>query len=120
LLEVAKESLSPAFAWVRIPADGHHTRHYRGLPPRVTGGVDTREFMAPGVLVLARPATGEGSWYLDRYAADGSFAGSTWHPSWVDALEQIQFEYESDLVFEPVPDDATDPRTYAQDRAAQG
>jgi hypothetical protein len=35
-------------------------------------------------------------------------------------MDQIQFEYVSDLVFELVPTEATDPRLYAQQLAAQG
>jgi hypothetical protein len=75
--------------------------------------------MAPAILILGRPDR-EAGWNLDRYACDGSFAGNTWHPSWADALYQIQFEYESDLIFEPVPKDATDPRKYAGALAARG
>lgn len=91
-----------ATAWVQIPSDGLRTRHYRGFPPKLAGGVDARQFMAPAVLVLARPA-GEDGWHLDRYATDGSFAGNTWHAAWVDADYQLRFEYVSDFVFEPVP-----------------
>jgi len=112
------EPSRPVTVRVQVPPDGLHTRHYRGLPPQATGGVDTRHLYAPAALVLVRPA-GEGSWFLDRYASDGSFVGNTLHASWTDTVEQLQLEYVSDLIFAPVPDDADDPRQYAQDHAAR-
>jgi hypothetical protein len=113
-----EEPSQPATLWVQPPSDGLHTRHYRGLPPQVTGGVDIRHFYPPARLVLARPEGG-GGWLLDRYAGDGAFAGNTFHASWTEAVDQIQFEYVSNLAFEPIPPNADDPRLYAQQLATQ-
>lgn len=113
------EPSRPATLLVQIPPDGLHTRHYRGLPPKVTGNNDTRYFYPAATLVLARPA-GEGWWFLDRYTSDGSFVGNTLHASWAETVEQLQFEYISDLAFEPIPPDTDDPCIYAQQLAAQG
>ena len=40
---------------------------------------------------------------MDRYASNGSFVGNTLHASWTLAVDQIQFEYVSDLAFTPIP-----------------
>ena len=98
---------------VQIPAEGARTRHYWGLPPKLTGGVDTRRDMQPAALVLAQPA-GDGSWYLDRFARDGSFAGNTWHETWADAMDQLEFEYLPSFAFELVPEGVPDPKAYAE------
>ena len=109
---------SPATATVAIPAEGPRTRHYDGLPPEMTGGVDTRREMPPAVLVLVAPY-GDGRWDLDRYAGDGSYAGSSMHDTWGSLVEQLQSEYLSDLAFTPVPAEVVDVRTYASELSAQ-
>lgn len=69
--------------------------------------------MQPAALVLAQPA-GDGSWHLDRFASDGSFAGNTWHETRADAIDQLEFEYLPAFAFEVVPEGVPDPKAYAQ------
>ncbi|MGA8015462.1 MAG: hypothetical protein WCB85_06045 [Candidatus Dormiibacterota bacterium] len=109
----------PATLAVAIPPSGRRTRHYRGFPPKLTGGIDTRVDMPTAVLVLAEPDT-TGGWHLRRYAADGSDAGNTWHPSWPEAVGQLEFEYVSNLIFTCVPPEADDPRSYSAALASGG
>ncbi|HEX8729560.1 MAG TPA: hypothetical protein VF739_13100, partial [Ktedonobacterales bacterium] len=53
------------------------TKHYIGLPVELTDGIDTRELMPIArILVIIEDY---GSIYLHRFAADGTFAGDTWH-----------------------------------------
>ena len=48
-----------------------------------------------------------------RYAADGSFAGDTWHETVEAAQASLKSEY-GDLLsaWRPVPDDEPDPTAY--------
>ena len=44
--------------------------------------------------------------YVFRYADDWSFGGDTWHMNQMDALHQIEFEYEVDgLDWKPITED---------------
>jgi hypothetical protein len=86
-------------------------RHYRGLPPQLSGG-DHREELARAA-VLSIEVEDDGV-FLYRFAADGAFAGDTWHQTLDEALEQAKFEFSdaiSDLT--PVPVDVEDVVTFA-------
>jgi hypothetical protein len=77
-------------------------RHYSGLPPEVTGGVDDRTELPRATLVVLNSTT-EGV-FLYRYDANGEFVTDTWHASIEDAKEQARFEYEDALeVWKDVP-----------------
>lgn len=77
---------SARYATVRPEPPGYErrTRHTWGLPP------DDRLMPWPAVLIIEQSATDA---MLYRYAADGTFAGDTWHESTPDAEAQAEFEY---------------------------
>ena len=67
-------------------------RHYRGLPPELTGGKDTRQKMGPALfLVIKEEKSGI---FLYRYSANGNCVGDTWHMSVDEAKDQAAYEYE--------------------------
>lgn len=70
-------------------------KHYLGLPPELTGGVDTRQQMgAAAYLVIEPDPEGDGV-FLYRYDALGECVGDTWHTSIDEAKHQANYEYES-------------------------
>ena len=63
------------------------TKHYLGMPPRLTGGIDTRQELSPALfLVIEEKPDGI---FLYRYGIGGVFAGDTWHKSIDDAKHQV-------------------------------
>jgi len=78
------------------PTDLHPpTRHYRGLPPELSGGVDTRQEMPwPRVLLIRQVKR---AFFLDRYTAEGEPAGDTWHQDLEEAKDQAEYEYNGAL-----------------------
>jgi len=67
------------------------TKHYQGMPPELTGGVDLRrEMAAASVLVIKHKHDGI---FLFRYTTDGRCVGDTWHQSLEDAKEQAEMEF---------------------------
>ncbi len=83
-------------------------RQFSGLPPELTGGIDQRRPMPMAkVLIVRQDPTG--SIYLYRYAADGAFAGDTWHGDVEEAKHQAEFEYGCAVDdWHPVPVDTID------------
>ena len=71
-------------------------KHYRGLPPELTKGKDSREEMMLPVFLLLDEKPSEGV-FLFRYDAQGNCVGDTWHQNVAEAKEQARFEYESVL-----------------------
>ena len=99
------------------------TKHYVGLPPELTGGIDKRTEMPEAEVlivmrdepvdsstisetsrrILAKLSEGavkgtaeeskEPGWMLYRCTADGRDAGDTWHESLDDVLDQAALEY---------------------------
>jgi hypothetical protein len=65
-------------------------RHYRGLPPQLSEA-DNREEMAKAA-ILSIEVEDDGV-FLYRFAADGAFAGDTWHQTMEEAQEQAKFEF---------------------------
>lgn len=67
-------------------------KHYRGVPPELTGGNDTRQEMerATFITIEGKP---EGA-FLFRFASDGTCVGDTWHMNVDDAKRQAAFEYD--------------------------
>ncbi|HEX8033221.1 MAG TPA: hypothetical protein VF510_05205 [Ktedonobacterales bacterium] len=89
-------------------------RQFVGLPPELTGGIDQRQLM-PIARVLILIQDPSGSIYLYRYAADGAFAGDTWHPDVGEAKEQAKFEYGCAVgEWLPVPADILDIEAFAR------
>lgn len=64
-------------------------RHLIGLPFEVSGTPGEQLALAK-LLVIDEDSEGI---FLIRYAADGSFAGDTWHPSLEEAEEQVSYEF---------------------------
>ncbi len=91
---------------------GPASRHYAGLPPLGSGAPDTRLRMAiPRVLVLSTRPDGI---FLDRFDELGEEVGDTWHESIEDAKAQAFAEYGETIGgWTPVPDEETDPVTFA-------
>jgi hypothetical protein len=70
-------------------------KHYTGLPPELTNGVDQREQMHPsGFLIIEESPDGM---FLYRYDAKGQCVGDTWHMNMDDAKHQAAYEYEGAL-----------------------
>ena len=67
-------------------------KHFHGLPPEVSGGLDKRlELGPPKLLVVEQNADGV---FLYRYDAHGEFVGDTWHMTVSDAQKQAEYEYD--------------------------
>ena len=80
-------------------------QHYWGMPPAV-GGDGRQEMPSPSGLLIEANDDGV---FLYRFAANGQFAGDTWHQSVGDAQEQASFEFDKCLSkWLAVPDDVTD------------
>lgn len=83
-------------------------RHYKGLPPQLTGGADSREQLAVPILLLIEQEADGASLY--RYDADGRIVGDTFHETLDDARRQAHLEYgKQPADWEPVPDNVEDP-----------
>ena len=84
------------------------TKHYRGLPPQVAGGTDSRQPMeSPGLLVIEQKPDGV---FLFRFMADRRCVGDTWHESVDAAKRQAAFEFDDLLTaWRLVPDEVDDP-----------
>jgi len=98
---------TPARIAARLTAYKPKVHHYIGAPPEVTGGVETRnEMPLTSVLLIERSEDGV---LLIRYAANGQFAGDTWHSTVEEAKEQALFEFgESLSPWKDIPVDVND------------
>ena len=78
------------------------TRHYVGLPPIMTGGIDHRSAMPiASILVIEEETDGV---FLVRFTGEGKEVGDTWHRSIKEAMEQASFEFhEMVSEWKPVP-----------------
>jgi len=66
-------------------------KHYRGLPPELTGGQDLREQMeAPALVAIEEKPDGV---FLFRFTANGEVVGDTWHMNVEEAQQQARFEF---------------------------
>jgi hypothetical protein len=83
-------------------------RHWIGSPPGSETESEDRVLLPwPKVIILAESSQGL---HLSRYAADGTFAGETWHESLEMAKRQAAFEYGESLgEWREVPDGISDP-----------
>ena len=73
---------------------GHNTWRQalvRAFAPSLTEGRDERQEMKAAVLLVVEEKP-DGI-FLYRYAADGSYAGDTWHTDIDEAKQQASFEY---------------------------
>jgi len=87
-------------------------KHYQGLPPDLTQGKDHRNKLPlPRVIVLEGEA---GSVTLNRFTADATPVGDTWHQTVDDAKHQAEYEYGDALgAWIEVPIEASDAVDYA-------
>ena len=74
---------SRRFAYAAPIADRLQRVHFRGLPVKLTGGTDLRQWM-PRAMILLLEEDSAGSAMLWRYADNAEDAGDSWHES-VDA-----------------------------------
>lgn len=100
---------TPRFtARVIYAPDAPKTKHFRGAPPRIAGGVDARQLLAvPALLLIEQKPDGV---FLFRFTADNRCVGDTWHESIDAAKQQATFEFDELLsAWKAVPVDVTDP-----------
>lgn len=77
-----------------------------GKPPMSDAEPDQRESLPPTAVVFL---VFDDGWYVERYGADGSFAGDTWHPSRDEAEHQVAYEFDgTSAVWIEVPPDIQD------------
>jgi hypothetical protein len=97
------------------PADLPRTMHFVGLPPGNGSDGASRELL-PMATVLVLEETierGHRSYLLIRYAADGTFAGDTWHSTIDEAVEQASYEFGEALgPWVQVPPEVEDARAF--------
>ena len=105
------------FARITIGSLPSRTKHYRGLPPDLTGGKDTRQELGQALfLTIEQKPDGV---FLYRFDAQGDCVGDTWHETLADAKHQASYEF-GDLVqsWEDVPQDVHDIVTFCLSRVA--
>lgn len=96
------------FAMVTQSDRPPHVRHYRGLPPELTGDEETRQQL-PRASALLIEGQSDGI-YVFRLTPDGKVVGDTWHQTMEDAKQQAKYEYGEALTeWEAIPEDVTDP-----------
>ena len=90
----------------------NRTKHYLGMPPELTGGIDhRREMPIASVLIIEEKQDGI---FLFRYTTDRQFVGDTWHQSLDDAKDQAEWEFSGHLSdWSVVPPDVDDPVSFA-------
>jgi hypothetical protein len=95
------------FSVVKGVRPGPQTRHYEGLPPELTDGVDSRrELPLADVLIMEEKPEGV---FLYRYTEQGQFGGDTWHQKVDDAVAQSEFEFGlSPDDWKPIPEGVED------------
>ena len=87
------------------------SRHFRGLPPELTSGVDTREKLGRAAyLVIEQKPDGV---FLERFDERGEPVGDTWHRSIPEAEDQARHEFGNTLTaWEDIPMQTTDEAVY--------
>jgi hypothetical protein len=106
------------FALIQMPSsEVPRTLHYSGLPVAEDTGKPSRgKLPIANVVVIEQEV--DGSAAVNRYTADGEFAGDTWHPSLDEAFEQVGFEFGEGLgLVQVIPDGVKDAKGYALARA---
>jgi hypothetical protein len=101
------------FALIGDMTGALRTKHFVGLPPELSNGVDGCVALPwPRVLILeVKPEEGT---FLYRYAPNGECAGDTWHPDVEEAKHQAVFEYGDALgCWREIPDEVWDEVEYA-------
>jgi hypothetical protein len=69
-----------------------NVKHYRGMPPELTGGKDARREIGPAYsLVIKEMPDGV---FLYRFDSKGECVGDTWHMNLDDANHQASYEFE--------------------------
>ena|SRR5688572_13285906 len=66
-------------------------KHYRGLPPALTGGADLREPVGPPELIAIEEKP-DGV-FMFRFGPNGQVVGDTWHMTVEEAKQQAQGEF---------------------------
>ena len=91
-------------------------KHFKGVPPELTDGKDTRRQM-PSALLLVIENKPDGV-FLYRFDPKGQCVGDTWHMSIEDAKHQATYEYEEvRMNWQEVPDAIEDVAEYGLARA---
>lgn len=67
------------------------TKHYIGIPPELTGGVDTRQEMGTALFLVIQEEPDGITLY--RYGAQGTCVGDIWHRNVDEAKEQATYEF---------------------------
>lgn len=97
------------WARVNVPTEAVGKMPYRAFRGMPDG--PQQAMPMPSVLVIKEQPDG---FYLIGYAADGTFAGDTWHQDLGDAKAQAAFAYGGHLgPWEPIPPGVEDPAAYA-------
>jgi hypothetical protein len=87
-------------------------RFYKGLPPAVASGSDSRVPLPDARFLAISQAPG--GVFLYRYDSDGAYAGDTWHESLERAKGQAEYEFELVSPWIEVPPDVADPVSFAR------
>jgi hypothetical protein len=99
------------YALIRRMKDWPKVGHFIGGPP--DSAHDHRERM-PWPRVLIIEANSDRSVALNRFSADGTFAGDTWHATLDEAKDQASYEYEDALsTWREIPNNVTDAVSFA-------
>jgi hypothetical protein len=87
-------------------------KHYKGMPPELTDGQDTRLQLGwPYILIIEQKPDGV---FLFRFTKDGVCVGDTWHLSIDDAKRQAAYEYSNLLAdWKNVPPNIVDSLAWA-------
>ena len=73
-----------------------NVKHYRGMPPELTGGKDRRQEMGPAHFLLIEEI--HDGVFLYRFDAKGECVGDTWHMNLDDAKHQASSEFDGVLL----------------------
>ena len=71
------------------------TKHYIGLPPSLTDGLD-RRIRLPDARFLVLVENPDG-FFIYRFNDAGQCVGDTWHPTSLDAQQQATYEFGESL-----------------------
>lgn len=107
------------FARLARPRRSPNVKHYRGLPPVLTGGRDTRvEDPAAMFLLIEEDPSGV---FLYGFGENGECITDTWHLTVDDAKHQADFEYEGTVLhWTEVPESVPDPVEYGMALKEEG
>jgi hypothetical protein len=83
------------YALVERMKDWPKVGHFIGSPPGAAGRDDRERLAWPRVVIIE--TNPDGSFALNRFSADGTFSGDTWHATLDEAKDQASYEYEDAL-----------------------